>query len=160
LSTPITSVSFDYEIFPNGDCPVLNSTSCGGAPVAGIYPKQPDFTLTTNLGQVFRYLGVTPGSAYPAGQPGGPSTTHSPNSGAVSNELAPQAIGFTGLLTVNVAGATTFTFTDWPATIGIDKLTINTQTQTVVPEPGTILLLGSGLAGYCARRRSRKAASV
>ena len=58
----ITGVSFDYEIFPDGSCTSLTSTGCGGSAVGGIYPNQPDFKFTTNLGDVFQYYGKTPGT--------------------------------------------------------------------------------------------------
>ena len=152
----IDSVSFDYEIFPDASCQVLNSTSCGGAPTGGIYPSQPDFTFSTDLGTVFHTYATTP-----------VGNTHSPVSGA-GTELTPQfAPVNTGSLVFNVAGANKLTFADWPATIGIDNLVITWHTPPVggsaVPEPATLLLLGSGLVGTLrarARRRARGAAAA
>lgn len=156
----IDSVQFDYEIFPDGTCTRLNATYCGGAAVNGIYPNQPDFTFSTNLGQVFHYYALTPGSGAsgPAGNPSASAYTHSPISGASSVERAPQLIGNTGLLVTGVAGATTLTFMDWPATIGIDNLVINYHRSsgfTPVPEPGTIGLLGLGVAAMVYRQRRK-----
>lgn len=156
----IDSVSFDYEIFPDASCTQLTATSCGGAAVGGIYPNQPDLTFSTNLGQVFHYYGLAPGTGAsgPAGNPSASTYTHSPISGS-STEKTPQLIGSTGLL--NLGGATALTFMDWPATIGIDNLVINFRNPPgiqAVPEPGTLFLLGSGLAlGVYARRKARKA---
>lgn len=45
-------------------------------------------------------------------------------------------------------GVTKLEFYDWPEQIGLDNLTINQ-----VPEPGTMLLFGIGLAGICSRRK-------
>jgi hypothetical protein len=157
----IDSVQFDYEIFPDGTCTRLSATYCGGAANAnGIYPNQPDFTFSTNLGQVFHYYALTPGSGAsgPAGNPSASTYTHSPISGAVATEKAPQLIGNTGLLVTGVAGATTLTFMDWPATIGIDNLVINYHRAsgfTPVPEPGTIGLMAAGLAALVYQRRKR-----
>lgn len=135
----IVSVGFDYEIFPDGTCPVLNSSSCGGSPTNGIYPNQPDFTFSTNLGTVFHAYGTTPTSP----------NNHSPNSGAFSTEKAPQLLVEDGIWTSpNVIGATTLTFKDWPATIAIDNLVITTRGNlTPTPEPGSIALLLTAAAG-------------
>lgn len=124
----ITSVSFDYEIFPDA----------GGAP---------DFTFSTNLGTVWNKAGLTPGT-------GGAS---SPNTVSFNStaELNKQLIG-TGTWTTPGVGVNKLIFTDWPATIGIDNLTVN-YTASAVPEPTSMLLLGSGLVAAYARRKRRKA---
>ncbi|MGA7412665.1 MAG: PEP-CTERM sorting domain-containing protein, partial [Bryobacteraceae bacterium] len=78
-----------------------------------------------------------------------PNTTngtakHSPISGS-STELAPQAINTWS----GSASGSEFDFVDWPATIGIDNLTISipstdiNNTSSTVPEPTSIILLGT-----------------
>ena len=169
----IDSVQFDYEIFPDGACPKL--TNCGASLGNGLYANQPDFTFSTDLGTVFHYYANKPGGTANAatGLQAGSTYNESPctdnnttntciNPSGTSTEPAPQLIGTTSLL--NVGGATTLKFVDWPAMIGIDNLVINFHTppggggggQSPVPEPATLLLVGGGLAAAL-RRRKRQA---
>jgi hypothetical protein len=138
----ISSISFDFEIFPDNTCPSLSN--CGGSG----HPNLPDLTVVSNGShQVVEYNGVVPGQA------GSYNTTyiHSPDSGRFSNELAPQLLGSSGTLNLP-AGTTQLEFQDWPATIAINHLKIDP-----VPEPSTMALLASGLIGLGAamRRRTR-----
>ena len=140
----ISSISFDYEIFPDGTCPSLGS--CGGPNHLNL----PDLTLVSNGShQVVEYDGVVPG------QPGSYNTAyiHSPASGQFNKELAPQLLGSSGTLSLP-AGTTELEFEDWPATIAINHLVIGT-----VSEPATITLLTSALIGLGAVLRRRTQAS-
>lgn len=138
--------SFDYEIFPDISCTVLNASSCGGAMQNGHYPDQPDLAFSatggsTNVSQTF--WGVTPGSGSVDG-----SSVKSPDS---NNELAPQYIGTSGNFTLN--GATTLTFMDWPAAIGVDNLKLVTTT----PEPrGYAFILGGLMLALFAGTKLRQ----
>jgi Flp pilus assembly protein TadG len=131
----LTVNSFDYEVFPDLTCTQLNPANCGGAGD----PNQPDlkFEAGNNTngtdGLVQTFDGVTPGT----------TNGNAVKSTISSTELAPQAIGtWTGSLT----GDTELDFVDWPATIGIDNLTIggsNITAGSSVPEPASIALLGT-----------------
>jgi len=132
--TGLSVTSFDWEVFPDINCTALNPANCGGSGD----PNQPDlkFEAGTNTNGtdavVQTFEGVTPGTT-------NGNATASPDSG---NELAPQAIGtWTG----SVSGSE-FDFVDWPATIGIDNLTItgtNLNPNITTPEPASIALLGT-----------------
>lgn len=137
----ISSASFDYEIFPDGS------------------PQQPpDFIFeagnviggtnaaVTSFGTNGTQYGVTPKSSGSDGH-----STASPDS---SSESSAQYIGtWSGSLN-NVSE---LDFIDWPATIGVDDLSITTT--TTVPEPSSVILLFTIMLGIglMARRRSQKA---
>ena len=133
----IMSVSFDYEIFPDGTCPTGHN--CGS--------NWPDFTFDANGNVIFQTLATQPANG-----------SHSPASGSHSTEQAPQFIGQSG--TINFAGGvSTLEFLDWPATIGIDNLVITYDPvgpSQPTPEPVSFALAGTGLIGmYFIRRRRR-----
>jgi len=132
----IYQISFDYEIFPNGNCP----TGCTGS-------NLPDFTFMANGTTYVHTYGVTPGS-----DPAEPWKTSSLS----SNELAPQ-LGPKNVVFTFAGGVNSLRFIDWPVTIGVDNVKVNT---TPVPEPASMLLLGSGLAAaYAKRRRDQRKTS-
>lgn len=138
LPKPILDISFDYEIFPDGTCPRLNtgtSITCGPN-----NSNRPDFNFLANGNLVFTTLGNVPSLP----------NLHSPHSGPKINELAPQYLS--GTVTYSFAnGVTKLEFVDWPQRIGIDNLSL-----TTVPEPATVALIGIGLAGLGFSRRQRK----
>jgi len=92
-----------------------------------------------------KVLGVQPGNP-------GASYLHSPNSGSVNNEKAPQYLGTSIYVPLN--GVTKLEFVDWPATIGVDNL----KTTNQVPEPGSIVVLGSSLLASLPCLKMRKKA--
>jgi hypothetical protein len=137
------AASFDYEIFPNINCTAMTSSGCGGTGE----PNQPDFKFDTNgSSQVFRTLGVTPGT----------TNGNSNNSPDSQTETAPQYIGsWSGSL----SNVSELDFVDWPATIGMDNLTVSWNTSTSpVPEPYSVLLFGTVVAAIFLRKKIRKTA--
>jgi hypothetical protein len=137
----ITGVSFDYEVFPDINCPDTNGNDCGHNDA-----YLPGISLTTVGGgggtAVWSASAVTPTSPI----------NNSPDS---NTELAPQLLGsasVTGLSTTDLD------FLDWPAEIGIDNIKITVSTPPSVPEPSSVFLLGTAFlgVGLSLRRRFSK----
>jgi hypothetical protein len=149
----ITSISFDYEIFPNADCQA--GTSCATHNTNSNFP---DITVTARNG------------ANPS------STVFHQLANLGSSTLDPQRLGTSGsisLASLANGGATSLTFIDWPATIGIDNLYITTGCPVGnpqcgggggggnLPEPGSLALLGLGCGALAwVMRRGSGAASL
>jgi hypothetical protein len=141
---PIYNVSFDYEIFPNGSCADPNANYPTPKGNCSVWP---DFTFkagnSVSTSTILYATSQDPSVASYVGY------THSPISGAINKEKAPQLLATSGTF-VFPNGVTKLEFYDWPEQIGIDNLTVNQ-----VPEPGILLLLGVGLGRACLRRKHK-----
>jgi len=128
---PITSLSFDWEIFPDNTC--SKSTSCGN----GYHPTNsnwPDIELYVNNNSAWTWHAL---ATYVANQD-------------------PQGMGTATVDLSGISGGVTkLTFVDWPAEIGIDNLTITgcaglagcrVRPFNNVPEPSTLPLVALALA--------------
>jgi hypothetical protein len=137
FSRPLTWVSFDWEILPDGTCPNGTVSSCNDHSDAAY----PDFSFEANDVVLRHFWGVLPGSSGPTGTTYSRSTLGNP-------ELAPQALGTTGHIDLHITGGTTkLEFIDWPRMIAIDNL------QIAVPGPATSVLVGTGALLLALRRR-------
>jgi hypothetical protein len=132
--------SFDFEIFPDASCP----SSCG---------TPPDLVFSANGATPYSHTwsGLVPSGTLPNGNGDGISTK-SPM--MMGGETAPQYIGVS--MPITLTNATSLSFMDWPATIGVDNLKLVTT-----PEPkGEVFLLGMlalvAIAGTKLRRASAK----
>ncbi len=149
FSFPVYSAMFDLEIFPDGTCSRVNANCL---PTMANWP---DFTFKADGVTQFRTLAIEPGQSG--------TYAHAPESGPNLNEPSPQYLGVSGLWTFP-AGVTKLEFVDWPRMIGIDNLVLNDgppqdppTNPPVVPEPGSLVLLGGGIAAAGLRRRRRQA---
>jgi hypothetical protein len=148
----LTINSFDYEIFPCG----AGSSGCTSPPgltfEAGNNTNGVD-TAVSSFGSSGTQVGVKPSTTTSADG----NAVLSPN-GNVSSTTDDQYIGtWTAGKTLN--GNSELDFIDWPATIGIDNLKVTWNTPSSVPEPGSIVLLGTALVGVSLslKRRMLKA---
>jgi len=150
FSRPVSKISFDFEIFPDGTCPAVGATGCAN----NTGTNWPDFSLlagsTSSTSLRFHALGLDPSNTTNS------MTFRKSPASYPSNELAPQLLGVSGDL-LFADGVTKLEFVDWPRRIGIDNLTITFVPPPLiphVPEPGTLALLSLGFAGLWLRRRS------
>ncbi len=127
----VSSISFDYEIFPDASC-AAGSTCAKSNQTNANWPDMKVLagTSTSSLTEYWNKLAPVPGN----------STTD------------PQALGTMTLYFPSPVSV--IRFSDWPAEIGIDNLKLTTNR---VPEPGTLPLLGLvAVAGFLmAQRRGR-----
>jgi MYXO-CTERM domain-containing protein len=160
FSVPITSVEFDFEIYPDASPPVPQfefSASDINNNAATVYYNG------VSQGTTWTVNSVAPGANDPY-LPGDPATyTHSPASGSGSTETADQLLGVAVIQFSASDPVYSLTFADWPQEIAINNLIINPTGVgafgSVAPAPSSAVLLGFGalgVAGFAARSRRRR----
>ena len=128
------SASVDYEIFPCGagyeNCP------SNGVPTmqfeAGTNSNGSD-PLVTSFGTNGTQTALTPGSSSPSDG----SSTRSQNDATETNAQ------YIGTWSGSLSSDNELDFIDWPATIGVDNLSISYTPNSPVPEPASIALFGT-----------------
>ena len=146
----IYSISFDWEIFPDGTCfngPGSTAATRACAAAGASNANWPDFNLFVDHSSSALFTRVATATG--------------------TNPNYPQGIGVSGV--INLADGHFLDFVDWPATIAIDNLVIEgcRDTATVkclprqVPEPSTLPLIGLALAiaGLAGRRSQQRLAA-
>ncbi|MGH8714161.1 MAG: PEP-CTERM sorting domain-containing protein [Casimicrobiaceae bacterium] len=152
----LTSVAFDWEIFPDASCPAsTNVNDCGGSDHSATNANWPDIELMVNgvATPIWSALATIP----------------------ATTPKDPQAIGTLSAaldLTIYGHAITSLTFVDWPAEVGVDSLTLtggclpgaaaNDCILRQTPEPGSMLLVGIALSALAVagRRRIRRLSST
>jgi len=123
----VSSISFDYEIFPDATCPA-GSTCAKSNQTSSSWPDIEVWAGNGSLTKYWQKLAPVPSNP---------------------NTKAPQDIGTMTLFFPSPVSV--LKFVDWPAEIGIDNLKLNT-----VPEPGSLsLLLLAAIAGLVTAQRRR-----